>query len=116
MLIVIEGLDGAGKRTLTEGLRAALQADGKSVTTLAFPRYGASVHADLAVLGEVGLSGELRSVGQLARRLHEASKLGFTRALTPRSMAQRGGDALPSGIEVIGVRTLYEALDVALAK
>ncbi|HQY90422.1 DNA repair protein RadA [Caldilinea sp.] len=75
------------------------------------------VHADLAIMGEVGLSGELRSVGQLARRLHEATKLGFTRALTPRSTLQRrGGDSLPPGIEVIGVRTLYEALDVALIK
>jgi DNA repair protein RadA/Sms len=75
------------------------------------------VHADLAIMGEVGLSGELRSVGQLARRLHEAGKLGFTRALTPRSTLQRsGGDSLPQGIEVIGVRTLYDALDVALIK
>ena len=75
------------------------------------------VHADLAIMGEVGLSGELRSVGQLARRLHEASKLGFTRALTPRStLPRRGGERLPEGIEVIGVRTLYDALDVALIK
>ena len=59
MLIVIEGLDGAGKRTLTEGLRAALQADGKSVTTLAFPRYGASVHADLAAEALHGQHGDL---------------------------------------------------------
>ncbi|BBZ66183.1 thymidylate kinase [Mycolicibacterium insubricum] len=48
MLIVIEGLDGAGKRTLTEGLRAGLSAAGKTVATLAFPRYGVSVTADLA--------------------------------------------------------------------
>ncbi len=75
------------------------------------------VWADLAIMGEVGLSGELRSVGQLSRRVHEAMKLGFTRALTPRSVAQRrGGDALPSGIEIIGVRTLLEALEVALVK
>jgi DNA repair protein RadA/Sms len=75
------------------------------------------VWADLAIVGEVGLSGELRSVGHLARRLHEAKKLGFTRALTPRSVLQRrGGDSLPQDIEVIGVRTLYEALDVALTK
>ncbi len=39
------------------------------------------VHADLAIVGEVGLSGELRSVGQLSRRLHEAAKLGFKRVL-----------------------------------
>ena len=75
------------------------------------------VHADLAIMGEVGLSGELRSVGQLGRRLHEAAKLGFTRALAPRSVLQRrSGEALPKGIEVIGVRTLYDALEVALMR
>ena len=46
-LVVIEGLDGAGKRTLTDGLTAALAAKGASVAKLAFPRYGESVHADL---------------------------------------------------------------------
>jgi dTMP kinase len=45
--VVIEGLDGAGKRTLTEGLTNALRAKGASVAKLAFPRYGESVHADL---------------------------------------------------------------------
>jgi dTMP kinase len=59
VLIVIEGLDGAGKRTLTEGLRAAFEADGKTVTTLAFPRYGASVHADLAAEALHGNHGDL---------------------------------------------------------
>ena len=48
MLIAIEGVDGAGKRTLTEGLRNGFEADGKSVAHLAFPRYHQSVHADLA--------------------------------------------------------------------
>jgi dTMP kinase len=46
-LVVIEGLDGAGKRTLAEGLTRALEGAGVSVATLAFPRYGRSVHADL---------------------------------------------------------------------
>ncbi|MCB0132557.1 MAG: DNA repair protein RadA, partial [Caldilineaceae bacterium] len=73
------------------------------------------VHADLAIVGEVGLSGELRSVGQLPRRLHEATKLGFTRALVPRSTIKRKGvDSFPPGVEVIGVRTLSDALEVAL--
>ena len=48
MLVVIEGLDGAGKRTLAVGLQRALAAAGRTVTTLAFPRYGQSVTADLA--------------------------------------------------------------------
>ena len=59
MLIVIEGLDGAGKRTLSGGLQRALQAAGRSVTTLAFPRYGASVTADLAHEALHGEHGDL---------------------------------------------------------
>ena len=59
MLIVIEGLDGAGKRTLTGGLRRAFEASGRSVTTLAFPRYGQSVTADLASEALHGRHGDL---------------------------------------------------------
>ncbi|MCF6385427.1 dTMP kinase [Mycobacterium sp. MBM] len=59
MLIVIEGLDGAGKRTLAEGLRAAFEAGGRTVCTVAFPRYGASVHADLAAEALHGQHGDL---------------------------------------------------------
>jgi dTMP kinase len=55
-LIVIEGLDGAGKRTLADGLTAAL--DGR-VARLAFPRYGESVHADLIRDGLHGRLGGL---------------------------------------------------------
>ncbi|OLT40114.1 thymidylate kinase [Saccharomonospora sp. CUA-673] len=46
-LVVVEGLDGAGKRTLTDALTSALRDVGASVATMAFPRYGVSVHADL---------------------------------------------------------------------
>ena len=59
MLIVIEGLDGAGKRTLTDGLRRAFEAAGKSVATLAFPRYGVSVPADVAAEALHGQHGDL---------------------------------------------------------
>ncbi|GIV80313.1 MAG: DNA repair protein RadA [Litorilinea sp.] len=75
------------------------------------------VCADLALVGEIGLSGELRSVGQLPRRLHEAAKLGFARALVPRSALNRkGADGLPAQIEVVGVRTLRDALEIALVQ
>lgn len=56
-LIVIEGLDGAGKRTLADALVAAFTARHASVTRMAFPRYGANVHADLvrdALHGRLG--------------------------------------------------------------
>ena len=61
MLIVIEGVDGAGKRTLTNGLRAAFEAASSSVATLAFPRYGPSVSADIAAEALHGGHGDLSS-------------------------------------------------------
>jgi dTMP kinase len=61
VLIAIEGVDGAGKRTLTDGLRAAFEAAGKSVATLAFPRYGQSVIADVAAEALHGRHGDLAS-------------------------------------------------------
>ncbi|OBB89154.1 thymidylate kinase [Mycobacterium colombiense] len=61
MLIAIEGIDGAGKRTLTDKLRNLFQADGKSVAMLAFPRYGRSVTADIAAEALHGEHGDLAS-------------------------------------------------------
>jgi DNA repair protein RadA/Sms len=72
-----------------------------------------AVPANLAIVGEVGLSGELRAVSQLPARLNEAAKLGFTRALVPKTV-RRHADPLPDGIDVVTVRSLPEALDVAL--
>ncbi len=59
VLIVIEGVDGAGKRTLTGGLRASFETAGKTVTSLAFPRYGRSIEADLAAEALHGAHGDL---------------------------------------------------------
>lgn len=56
-LIVIEGLDGSGKQTLTSALRRQGLATGIGIGTLAFPRYGVDVHADLvrdALYGRLG--------------------------------------------------------------
>ena len=90
------------------------------------------VAAEAVLLGEIGLSGELRSVSQLALRLREAAKLGFARAIVPRHALRRrqaqsgqtampgsagaGPSDLPSEIEVIGARTVGDALDAALLK
>ena len=59
MLIAIEGVDGAGKRTLSGGLQQAFEAAGMSVATLAFPRYGQSVIADIAAEALHGEHGDL---------------------------------------------------------
>lgn len=61
MLIAIEGVDGAGKRTLSGGLRKAFEAAGMSVATLDFPRYGRSVTADIAAEALHGDHGDLAS-------------------------------------------------------
>ena len=71
------------------------------------------VAADLAVIGEVGLSGEVRAVSQTGARLKEAARLGFRRCLLPRSV-RRGQEPLPEGIEPIAVRSVVEAVEKAL--
>jgi DNA repair protein RadA/Sms len=69
---------------------------------------------DLAAVGEVGLSGELRAVGHLSRRLNEAAKLGFSRCIVPGTPQRLG--KVPEGIEAIPARSLPEALAVALGR
>jgi DNA repair protein RadA/Sms len=71
------------------------------------------VHADMAFIGEIGLSGELRAVGQMEARLKEAVKLGFKRCVVPR-LRQGTTIAYPKDLELIGCRTLHEAIEVAL--
>lgn len=71
-----------------------------------------AVRADTVLIGEVGLSGELRMVSQLQTRLREAAKLGFRRAVVPKRL--RKSETWPSGIEVIEVRSLAEAIREAL--
>ena len=63
-------------------------------------------------IGEVGLLGELRAVGGLDRRLREAARLGFTRAIVPRG---RGRDAATvPGLELVEVGSLADAVRLAL--
>lgn len=70
------------------------------------------VKADLVLVGEVGLSGELRWVGQMSTRLREAAKLGFKGAVIPHRRNQN--EKLPDGIKLFEARSLREALGYAL--
>ncbi len=70
------------------------------------------VDPELAVVGEVGLSGELRAVSQLDRRANEAARLGFKRCLVPKVGARVS--PAPKDIEVIPVSTLREAIRAGL--
>lgn len=65
--------------------------------------------ADTVVIGEVGLSGEIRSVPQLPVRLREAAKLGFRSALVPAFGLQPG--IAPKSLELVPVSRLGEAVD-----
>jgi DNA repair protein RadA/Sms len=68
----------------------------------------------LVALGEIGLSGELRAVAQVDRRVKEAARMGFTRCLVPKS----GGKVspIPKGMEVIAVSNLKEAVERGMEK
>ncbi len=70
------------------------------------------VRADQVLIGELGLSGELRMVGQINARLREAASLGFKGAIVPRRLQRK--EPWPSGIEVQEARSLREALKLAL--
>jgi DNA repair protein RadA/Sms len=63
----------------------------------------------LVAIGEVGLAGDVRRVGAVARRLQEAARLGFTRALIPPGSAATA----PRGLEVTEVDTLGRAVAAA---
>ncbi len=70
------------------------------------------IPGDWAVMGEVGLAGEIRAVSQCERRLSECARLGFTSAVLPRENARHL--KAPEGMRVYGVETLAEALSILI--
>jgi DNA repair protein RadA/Sms len=70
------------------------------------------IHANAVVFGEVGLAGEVRATSQAALRVKEAQQLGFTRCVLPEGNVAPS-DA-PQGVELIGVRTIGDALDALI--
>ncbi len=73
------------------------------------------VPADMVMIGEIGLSGELRAVSQLPQRLKEAAKLGFKRAIIPRTV-RTDTSSVPEKITLIRARSLIEAIAAALGE
>jgi DNA repair protein RadA/Sms len=72
-----------------------------------------TLSADMVFVGELGLGGQLRPVGQLELRLQEAARLGFRRAVVPRGGAV-AGTAAACGLELIEAGSVAEALAAAL--
>lgn len=65
--------------------------------------------------GEIGLSGEIRSVGNAASRVSEAIRLGFTRCVIPyHNLKSIENVKLPPNVDIIGVRNVREAVEVCL--
>jgi DNA repair protein RadA/Sms len=96
------------------GLRISEPAADLAVAAaIASSQKDAPLRADTVLIGEVGLSGELRMVGQMNARLREAAKLGFRTAIVPRRI-NRSGEPWPQGIQIIEARSLREALSQAL--
>ena len=65
----------------------------------------------LIAFGEVGLSGEIRSVSRVETRVNEAARLGFTQCVLPKSCIKQITKK-PDGIELIGVKNIKEALSL----
>ncbi len=90
-------------------------ADLSVAATIVSSYHEAEIDPNTVLIGEVGLSGEIRMVSQLERRLAEAAKLGFTRAVYPRSATSNGRPLqLPPGFQAYGAATLQDALEYAL--
>ena len=87
-------------------------ADLAAAAAIASSQKDKPVRADLALIGEVGLSGELRWVSHMQIRLREAAKLGFKTAIIPQRL--NGNISLPKGIEVLEARSLSQAIKIAL--
>ena len=67
---------------------------------------------DLAAIGEVGLTGEIRSVSHMNQRLQEVARLGFKKVIIPKFGSEKL--EIPSGLDVYRVRNIREAIEVSM--
>jgi DNA repair protein RadA/Sms len=68
-----------------------------------------AISDNTVVLGEIGLTGEVRAIGQADTRIAESRKMGFTRCIAPASNLKRLRNI--KGIEAMGVKTVSEAVE-----
>lgn len=90
-------------------------ADLAIASAIASSYYGRAVRSDTAVIGEIGLGGELRPVTQLERRVLEAQKLGFRRIIVPAASEKLRSDKIQS-IEVIACPDVQSAFNATLGQ
>ena len=87
-------------------------ADLPVVLAVASSYRDAVIPSDLAAIGEVGLTGEIRSVSHMNQRLAEVARLGFTKCVIPKNGSEKL--EVPNGLTVFKVRNLREAIEVAM--
>ena len=75
---------------------------------VASSRHNQPIPQGWAVMGEVGLAGELRSISHIERRLTECMRLGFQNAVVP--MQSLRGAKIPDGMNTHGMETVTDAL------
>lgn len=83
-------------------------ADLATILAIASSYRDKPISEDVAAIGEVGLTGELRQISSINQRLSEIHRLGFKKCIMP--VQNRGKLAAPSGLELISVRTIREAI------
>ena len=87
-------------------------ADLSVVLALASSYRDTPIADDLVAIGEVGLTGEIRTVSHMNQRLGEVSRLGFTKCIIPKGGAEKL--EIPKGLTVYRVRNILEAIETAL--
>lgn len=71
-----------------------------------------SAVSDVVAMGEIGLTGEVRTIGQVEKRLYECFSMGFSKAVVPKGNLK--GCKIPNGLEVYGVRNVFDALEILI--
>jgi len=87
-------------------------ADLATVLAIASSHLDRPVGGDVVAVGEIGLTGEVRSVNALEQRLNEVARLGFKRCVIPAHV--RGELRVPADLEVISVKNVREAIAAVL--
>ncbi len=87
-------------------------ADLPIILAIASSYRDAAIPDDLAAIGEVGLTGEIRSVSHMNQRLGEVSRLGFKKCIIPKNSSEKLD--IPEGLTVYRVKNLREAIEVAM--